>query len=237
MSNTVLKNVQAYHSKGSAMTMYYSDSIDHCPYCKHSMSLTPDHATYTLPAHPQYDRKNALFLTYVCRRDNCQKPFIAVYNYRYDPSQHRHKYTHQLSFVIPSLPKNIDWPHEIDEISPSFSEIYNQAVACESHGYNHASGPTYRKSLEFLIKDFAIIENPGKEIEIRAKLLGQCINEFIDNEPTKQCAKRAAWLGNDETHYTRKWENKDISDLKTLIQLTVNHIQTTLLTKKYLDEM
>lgn len=28
--------------------------------------------------------------------------------------------------------------------------------------------------------------------------------------------ERAAWLGNDETHYVRKWPEKDVKDLKSL---------------------
>ena len=53
----------------------------------------------------------------------------------------------------------------------------------------------------------------------------------------KECAKRAAWLGNDETHYTRKWEDKDVKDLKLLVHLTVNWIDNVLLTQKYISEM
>ena len=45
------------------------------------------------------------------------------------------------------------------------------------------------------------------------------------------------WLGNDETHYVRKWEEKDIRDLKILIRLTESWIQNSILTDKYLREM
>jgi hypothetical protein len=238
MTTAVMKNVKAHHSKGSSVSVNYRDSVDHCPYCKNSMSLDPDRVSYTIPVNKDKNRDNALFLTYICRKDDCQKPFIGVFNHMYDPrATSGFRNYHYLSYVIPSLPDSKQWPHEIFEISPMFSEIYNQALACETHGYNHASGPAYRKSLEFLIKDFAVSEHTGKEDEIRGKMLGACINEYINNEPTKQCAKRAAWLGNDETHYTRKWDTKDINDLKMLIQLTVNHIQTSIMTKKYLEEM
>jgi hypothetical protein len=53
----------------------------------------------------------------------------------------------------------------------------------------------------------------------------------------KACAKRAAWLGNDETHYVRKWTDKDVRDLKILITLTINWINNVLLTRKYTAEM
>lgn len=48
---------------------------------------------------------------------------------------------------------------------------------------------------------------------------------------------RAVWLGNDETHYVRKWEEKDVNDLKLLVRLTVNWIDNVLLTKKYIADM
>ena len=69
-------------------------------------------------------------------------------------------------------------------------------------------------ALEFLIKDYACLENPDKEEVIKKTLLGKCINEYILDSNVKACAKRATWLGNDETHYVRKWTDQDISDLK-----------------------
>ena len=45
------------------------------------------------------------------------------------------------------------------------------------------------------------------------------------------------WLGNDEVHYTRKWEDKDIHDLKSLIMMTVSHIDLTIESDRYLKEM
>ena len=56
-------------------------------------------------------------------------------------------------------------------------------------------------------------------------MLGHCIDTYISNPSVKAVAKRAAWLGNDETHYVRKWEGKDINDLKGLISMTVSWIE------------
>ena len=67
--------------------------------------------------------------------------------------------------------------------------------------------------------------------------LGKCIEDLIDETRIKSCAKRAAWLGNDETHYTRKWEEKDINDLKSLINMTVNWIDLVIESDKYLTSM
>lgn len=53
----------------------------------------------------------------------------------------------------------------------------------------------------------------------------------------KDTAQRAAWLGNDEVHYLRKWEEHDLQDLKQLIQLMVTTIQSELLYEKMKQEM
>ena len=50
-------------------------------------------------------------------------------------------------------------------------------------------------------------------------------------------AKGAIWLGNDETHYERKWVDKDIDDLKTLIDLTLHWINYETLTEQYKESM
>jgi len=236
MSNTTIKMINAKHYKLGIKDIHYKDSVDHCPYCKHSMSQAPESARFSLPYNSKEHRNDSLFLFYQCMRDECQKAFIAVFQYRYDGNRSPF-HVHYLQQILPSLVDEKYWPEEVNSISKQFSEIYNQAVACESHGYNHAAGPTYRKSLEFLIKDYLINCNPNHKDEIKSKFLGNCINDYITDQSIKECAKRAAWLGNDETHYVKKWESKDIGDLKVLIKLTVNHIQTTLLTKKYLEEM
>ena len=59
----------------------------------------------------------------------------------------------------------------------------------------------------------------------------------MDDPRLKQCAERATWLGNDETHYERKWIDRDVDDLKTLIRLTVNWVESALLTEKYAKGM
>jgi hypothetical protein len=82
-----------------------------------------------------------------------------------------------------------------------------------------------------------INQEPAKAEEIKGKLLGKCIHEDVTDPNVKATAKLATWLGNDETHYIRKWEDKDINDLKILIRLTVNWIDNVLLTQKYLKEM
>lgn len=112
-------------------------------------------------------------------------------------------------------------PEVVDTISPCFGSIYNEAYAAEQLGYTQICGGGYRKALEFLIKDYATFLHPDKEKEIAKMELGNCIKKYIDNPSIQIYANRASWLGNDELHYRRYWENKDIFDLGALIEASI----------------
>jgi hypothetical protein len=116
-------------------------------------------------------------------------------------------------------------------------EVFVQASAAEQYQLAQVAGPGCRKSLEFLVKDYCISVHPDKRDTIMATLLGPCIQTYVDDQNIKDCARMAAWLGNDETHYERRWVDKDISDLKTLIELTTNWIRNHVLTRRYLEGM
>ena len=99
-------------------------------------------------------------------------------------------------------------------------------------------GVGYRKALEFLIKDY-IIQGKSEDIvdKIKKIRLAKCIDDYVEDEKLKAVAKRAVWLGNDETHYVRKWENKDVQDLKGVIRLTILWIEKEKETEWLLAEM
>ncbi len=88
-----------------------------------------------------------------------------------------------------------------------------------------------------LVKDFCISQRPADEAVIRAKPLSSCIRDFVDNGRVKECAERATWLGNDETHYERRWKTHDIEDLKGLIGLTMHWIVAVVTTNRFMTEM
>jgi len=60
--------------------------------------------------------------------------------------------------------------------------------------------------------------------------LAPCIANYVTNAKLKLTASRATWLGNDETHYVKKWAEKDVGDLKKLIDLTLHWVSAEILT-------
>lgn len=209
-----------------------------CPICH--FAIQPNEGEWTLtPSNEGPDR--ILEIIFQCSRRECRHFFIARYR-RSDvatnvsPLGHA-SYEFVLYEVAPSTPPRPRIPEEVANISPLFPEIYSQSLAAESFGLNQVAGMGYRKALEFLIKDFCIAANPQLASQISSMFLSACIDKFVTNPEIKICAKRAAWLGNDETHYVRRWVDKDIENLKELILLTVNWIHSSILTQKYEKEM
>lgn len=168
---------------------------------------------------------------YQCPRDECRELFVGYY----ERESGVNSYT--LVRVAPASQIPQVFPEEVVAVSPNFVTVYNQALSAEQIGLDQIAGMGFRKSVEFLIKDFAIHRNPGREDDIKKSTLGACIKTYVSDPNVQKTATRATWLGNDETHYVRRWSERDVTDLKLLIKLTVNWIENVLLTEKYESEM
>lgn len=203
---------------------------DTCPIC--GTKINPE-IMFSYKRNEDYGGYEYLELVLKCTDQECNHLFIGYYSsFSGHSSINRDYFTLDQAGLkfYESLKK---FPEIICIISPKFSPIYNQAYLAEENGLNEICGPGYRRSLEFLVRDYLIHNKKGKKEEIKESQLSQAIG-MIDDARIKACAERAAWLGNDETHYTRKFEDRDLGDLKNLIKLTVNWIENDELSKEYL---
>jgi hypothetical protein len=203
---------------------------DTCPLCHYAMEPRPLTAVDTGPII-QTAYRVFLDVAFKCVRRECGHIFISRYIRILPTDPYEYSHSVPVTFEPPPIPE------EIEQLSPNFVEIYGQAAAAEQYLLNQMAGVGYRKALEFLVKDYCISQHPDKAEEIKGAWLATCIKNYVGDVNTKLCAERAAWLGNDETHYVRRWEDKDIGDLKTLIKLTMAWIQNNLLTAKYFSDM
>jgi hypothetical protein len=212
----------------------YDTDPDNCPICHHGIQAICIGSNLierdTLKGH-------ILQILYRCPLNACQKAFIGTYLQNINLITYYPDGPYILKNTSPYHAKEPNIPEEIKQISPDYKVVYSQSISAEAYQLDQIAGVGYRKSLEYLIKDYAIHKNPDKEEDIKKSFLVNCINDFVNDVNVKACAKRATWLGNDETHYIRKWEKKDINDLKILIQLTQAWIHNNLLTEKYLKDM
>jgi hypothetical protein len=211
----------------------YSSVPDNCPLCHHGIEPRMIASNVIERGRLSGD---ILQLIFRCPRQDCQQAFIATY--LQDSNRRGGLETNfSLRNTSPYRGKDPVIPDEVKQLSANFVEVYSQAHTAEHYGLDQIAGVGYRKSLEFLVKDYCISKNPDKEQEIKAKYLGACINDFVDDTNIKECAKRAAWLGNDESHYVRKWEDKEVKDPKILLELTMAWIRNHVLTAQYLADM
>ena len=186
------------------------DTPSKCPHCGRTMS--PQYVGQSTSSEEASILDNGRFaVIFRCSFEDCLKYFVIEYiNDDYE-SASMVDYTYR-------PPIKVKLPENIEKVSPVFIEIYSQATIAESEALNQIAGVGYRKAAEFLIKDYAISKNKDDEEKIKAIMLGQVIAEYLNDFPKIQVlAKSVAWIGNDETHYVRRHDNKDIQDLKKFI--------------------
>jgi len=189
-----------------------------CPFCHKNMNPSLVNKT-------KYDnilKKNVAIL-FQC--SYCYKYFSAEYKVNsYTNTLQAH--TSEKLPNIPSVKIEYNLPEEIDVFSTQFREIYTQSLSAEEHGLTAISGVGFRKSIEFLVKDFLIkFVNHEDSEKIKTMPLSQSIKK-IDNDKIISLAIASTWLGNDETHYQRKFENKDVKDMKKFIKALTFYVSS-----------
>lgn len=220
----------AINKDGQSSSVNLSNLPDECPICHNKGTLTPVSLFHN---SNQLKTERELEIVFRCPNSRCHDVFIGYYK-RNATTGH-----FGLSRTTPKELESKNFSEIISNISPDFVSIFNQAKEAEDRGLDKICGVGYRKALEFLIKDFLISKTTEQKLveAIKDEFLGVTISKRIENTKIKEIAKRATWLGNDETHYTKKWDGKDLNDLKLTVDLTVHWIEAELLTEKILSEM
>lgn len=201
------------------------DEPSFCPMCKHA--IKPQELY--LSTFEDEDDNHFLSVFYLCK--HCYQTFIVLH--KCNTRDHGGSYTYSSEFLY-SAPNRFaakEFDDSINKLSPQFVKIYNQSLAAETMDLDEIAGLGYRKALEFLIKDFCIHLRSDEEEKIKKLPLAQCINTYISSPEIKTLASRAAWIGNDEAHYVRKQEDRDVSDMKKFITAAVYFIGMVLITE------
>lgn len=207
-------SVEFFNHSGKTITTILPEI---CPHCGKTMSPITYRGYCSKNTH---DSDLNIGIMAQCSSTGCQKYFVYHnffnYNLSEDPILKTDSYRPP---ILVSLPDNIE------KVSPIFLEIYSQATKAETESLDQIAGVGYRKALEFLIKDYAIRTNPDKQDAIEKALLGSVIGEYLKEfKKLQNLAKAATWIGNDETHYVRRHDDKDIRDMKQFIKSAAQFI-------------
>lgn len=223
-----LIRLETHYDDNTGRHVEYNKIPDECPICHFGIDVR-----IKLAYRRNFAAEDSQVI-FQCPRKDCLSFFIGYY--KGFPESHN---PYILTNIAPEKHLERDFGDIIISISPQFAVIYNESSIAEQLKLTQICGVGYRKALEYLIKDYAIyhaIDDSQKE-EIKSKFLSSVIKDHIDDENIQDIASRATWLGNDETHYVRKWIDKDINDLKTLIELTIRWIELVEMSSDYKNLM
>jgi hypothetical protein len=212
-----------------ATKVMIEDKPNICPYCERNIDAYI-HNGFSVDDSDFPDIR----VIFQCPNNECNEIFIG--KYLYDDVMNIYC-IYPKDGIEPLKYKVQKFSTYIESISKTFVEIYNEASHAESLELKQIVGPAYRKALEFLIKDYAISNKGEDEEKIKGMSLTNCIKTYIEDSKAIDCAKRATWIGNDETHYVKEWKDKDINDMKILMEIVINCIENEILHKQYLADM
>ena len=206
----------------------FFEEFDDCPYCASHISPMFLYAYFTSTSNSKITsdvvRSGFVHAMFLCPK--CKNAILANYkiNYGINRSGDVDSWkTFQLNNVIPYKTASFPFNQVVADVSPRFKNIYLQSLQAKYEGKDELVGIGYRKSIEFLIKDYLISINHEKSDKIPDMPLSQCI-DLIDNFKIKNLAKASTWLGNDETHYVRKHDDKDLDDLERFLNTLVSYL-------------
>lgn len=208
------------------------ETLDHCPICGKQIYPIFIHGQFTHSASSLksvdvvlHSQLNAL---YEC--PNCHNGILVSYDPKFELGN---KYnvkdvikswkTFTIKSIYPTAIAQFPYNEIISKISPRFKDIYIQSLQAKLDGKNELVGIGYRKSIEFLIKDYLLHIQHENSDKVPSLPLGECI-KLIDSNKIQTLAKASTWLGNDETHYVRKHTDKDISDLEKFLDALVYYL-------------
>ncbi len=200
---------------------------DTCPACGRVVVLNKLNTTFN-------NSKKELQLIAQCNFAECRSFVLLWYDIPVTPQAAHLNWS---KIEPPDLTQE-SFPQYIHDISPDFISIFKEAHEAKERNLVQIAGPGYRKAFEFLIKDYAKSQTtPDKHNNIENLFAGNVVTQYISDTRIQAVAKRALWLGNDETHYLRKWVQQDINDLINLIKLTIHWIEIEQQSKNYVNNM
>lgn len=138
----------------------------------------------------------------------------------------------QLKYTTPKIQSGNSFSEykispEIKEEFPEFISILQQAISAEEYGLDKLAGMGYRKALEFLVTDYLIslkIKDAPKDwLQDPKTTLGKKI-ECLPNEKLITLAQATAYIGNDETHYSRQHPEHGIDSIKMFLKAILSDI-------------
>ena len=185
-----------------------------CPYCGTCVDPTIKDSSQFI----NYNSTIIVLLTHYIRC--CDKLFFSVHEIKTDENDKR---TAELLISYPqAMLKKL--PESICNISPRFVELHNQCYWAEKNNFFELAGTGYRNAMEVLIKDFAIKELGESSDEAKKLKLFDAIGKYIPDYRFQNAADVVRIIGNDYTHYERKYDDVEFDYVKIYLDLVIMYV-------------
>lgn len=181
-----------------------------CPFCGYGTDAT-------LAQKDFYPFNEINILVATCNCTSCGKTFFFATEYSKD-----REYT---PITIPSMSYTPYTNEILSSISERFINMYNQALQAEFVDNIELAAIGYRSALEILVKDYAINELGKDSDEVSKKSLCNAIGEYLNQQDLVATADVIRILGNDYTHYKRKFPEHDFDLLKGYMNIFLKQIE------------
>lgn len=188
-----------------------------CPHCGFGTDATFLNKTV-------FDFESKFLLLATCKCTSCQKTFFFL-------CEREPKGDGKFIYMHPSISFSPFKSNILEKISPRFIEMYNQSLQAEFAKSYDLAAIGFRTSLEILIKDFAITELYIPEDEAAKKTLCDAISSYLGQTDLLKTADVVRILGNDHTHYKRKYPQHDFDLLKGYMDIFLKQIKVQYMIK------
>ena len=206
--STILKSIDEYNHISFDIPII-------CPNCNYSVQ--PIIIDYRLM---NFSEKNHL-LVISYKGNCCSVPFYATYEYDARKGSILDVYPHLKPAMLPA---------NVKELSPRFASLYEQSYTAEQNNHIELAGSGYRNAIEVLIKDFAIKKLNSPKDDVGKMKLYDVIGTYLKEvNIDTSAADVIRVLGNDYTHYQRKYDDIDFIVVKKYLEIFIQQVETKLL--------
>lgn len=184
-----------------------------CPHCGLGVDA-PIGAKHTT------DLNGNILLSATCECTYCHKSFFfaSLYNNSADNLAKN-------VLIFPSRDFEPFDNENLHKISEQFINMFNQAKQAEFNKNYELAAIGYRAALEILVKDYAVSELKNDKDEVAKKSLFEAIGEYLPVKELISTADVVRILGNDFTHYDRKYPQYDFDLLKSYMNIFMEQIE------------
>lgn len=212
---------------GSSLSCSYAE-VSTCPVCHHA--LVPERLSGYYIEHVSefYLGENSRYtvsIMFFC--PHCRHTFTVEYDASRSFPTASSLNAYYIRGIYPQSFTGTSFSPDIKSLSPMFVTTYHQSEEAQTRKLTEVAGCGYRKSVEFLVKDYLCHKMPDEVETIKTEFLGTSIKRITENR-IRVLAERASWIGNDATHYVKKHEALDIEDMKQFIKALVVYIDSEL---------